>query len=446
MELNEKSDIKSNVEKLSPLQLKLNVEIPSDIVEKTFNRIFSNIQREVTIKGFRKGKAPLAQIKSIYGDRVKQDVVQDLIQNHYPSALTTHKLDPISYPEFEFNEPTDNKNFSFSARFDIRPDVQLKKYENLEVEKERLDFDVKKVDQVLENIRASRATHEDIAILRPAQLGDIAVIDFDGYVDDKPLEGGKGTDHRLELGAKQFIDGFEDGLVGMNVNETRILSLKFPDPYQSTELAGKPVQFKVTLKGLKTKVLPELTEDILKSLGGPTTVEELRKSIQNDLEGSEKKRIEDAFKNRLLKKLVEANPVEVPPSLLSEQKQTLINDFNERMKQQGMGEADLVAYAEKWDADFAKTASEMIQASFLVDAIARKHDLLCKNEDVEKKLEEYAQQTGIELSRIKEFYSKPEQTSRLTYMITEEKVIAHLMKTLKIKEVSKESLKHETEE
>ena len=113
MELNEKSDIKSNVEKLSPLQLKLNVEIPSDIVEKTFNRIFSNIQREVTIKGFRKGKAPLAQIKSIYGDRVKQDVVQDLIQNHYPSALTTHKLDPISYPEFEFNEPTDNKNFSF---------------------------------------------------------------------------------------------------------------------------------------------------------------------------------------------------------------------------------------------------------------------------------------------------------------------------------------------
>lgn len=438
-------NVKSNVEKLSTLQLKLNVEIPSEIVEQTFNRIFSDIQREVTIKGFRKGKAPLAQIKSLYGDRVKQDVVQDLIQKHYPWALNQHKLDPVSYPEFEFGEPVNDKNFSFSARFDVRPEVQLKKYENLEVEKEKLEFDMKKVDQVIENIRSSRATHEDIAILRPAQQGDIAVIDFDGYVDDKPLEGGKGTDHRLELGSKQFIEGFEDGILGMNVNDTRVLQLKFPDPYQAPELAGKAVQFKVTLKGLKTKVLPELTEDLLKSLGGPTTVEELRKSIQDDLEGSEKKRIEDAFKNRILKKLVEANPVEVPPSLLTEQKQSLIHDFSERMKQQGMSEADLAAYAIKWDADFSKTASEMIQASFLIDAIARKHDLVCTREDVEAKLDEYAKQTGIELSRIKEFYSKPEQSSRLTYMLTEDKVIAHLMKTLKIREVPKESLKHEAE-
>ncbi|MEK6774316.1 MAG: trigger factor [Bdellovibrionota bacterium] len=440
-----KSEIKSKVEKLSPLQLKLNIEIPSDIVEKTFNKIFSGIQRDVTIKGFRKGKAPLAQIKSLYADRVKQDVIQDLIQSHYPLALSEHKLNPISYPEFEFSEPTDNQNFSFSALFDIQPEVQLKKYENLEVEKEILDFDPKKVDQVLENIRTSRATFEDLVILRPAQLGDVAMIDFEGFVDDKPLEGGTGTDHRLELGAKQFIDGFEEGVVGMNINETRTLSLKFPDPYQSTELAGKPVQFKVTLKGIKIKVLPELTEEVLKSVGAPPTVEELRKSIQEDLEGTEKKRIEDAFKNRLLKKLVEANPVETPPSLLREQKETLVKDFAERMKQQGMNEADLITYTQKWDSDFTKTAKEMIQASFLVDAIARKHELVCNNEDVQAKLEEYSKQTGIELNRIKEFYTKPEQVSRLTYMITEEKVIAHLMKTLKINEVSKESLKHETE-
>ncbi len=438
-------NVKTNVEKLSPLQLKLNIEIPSEIVDQTFNKIFSDIQREVTIKGFRKGKAPLAQIKSIYSDRVKQDVVQDLIQKHYSFALTEHKLDPVSYPEFEFGEPVTNKNFSFSARFDVRPDVTLKKYENLEVEKERLDFDSSKVDQVIENIRTSRATHEDLAILRPAQQGDIAVIDFDGYVDDKPLEGGKGTDHRLELGSKQFIEGFEEGIIGMNVNDTRVLQLKFPDPYQAPELAGKSVQFKVTLKGLKAKVLPELNEEFIKTLGGPASLEELRKNIQDDLEGSEKKRIEDAFKNRILKKLVEANPVEVPPSLLNEQKQSLIHDFGERMKQQGMNESDLAAYAIKWDGDFTKTASEMIQASFLIDAIARKHDLVCTNEDLETKLNEYAKQTGIELTRIKEFYSKPEQASRLTYMITEEKVIAHMMKTLKIREVSKESLKHETE-
>ncbi len=445
MELSMKSEIKSKVEKVSTLQMKLNVEIPLEIVEKEFNKIYSDIQREVTLKGFRKGKAPIAQIKSMYSDRVKQDVVQSLIQSHYPTALVEHKLDPISYPEFEFGEPTNEKDFSFSATFDIRPEVELKKYENLEVEKEKLEFDSAQIDKTLENIRASRAGFEDIALLRPTQMGDVAVIDFEGFVDEKPLAGGTGTDHHLELGAKQFIEGFEDGLVGMNVGETRSLSLKFPDPYQAAELAGKPVQFKVTLKGIKTKVLPEFTEEFLKSIGAPGTVEEFRKSIQEDLEGSEKKRIEDAFKNRLLNKLVEANPVDIPPSLHREQKETLIKDFQGRMQQQGMTEADLATYVQKWDADFSKTANNMIQASFLVDAIARKHDLVCTREDMETKLNDYAKQTGIEITRIKEFYSKPEQTSRLTYMITEEKVIAHLMKTLKIKEVSKESLKHEAE-
>jgi len=443
MELNVKSEIKSNVENVTNLQRKLSVEIPSDVVGSAFKKMFEGIQREVTIKGFRKGKAPLAQIKALYEGRVKQDVVQDLIQKHYPTALSSHKLDPISYPEFEFNEPQDDKDFSFSAIFDVRPEVQLKKYENLEVEKEALTFDASKIDQVLENIRNSRATFEDIAILRPTQKGDTAVIDFEGFVDGKPLDGGTGTNHNLELGSKQFIEGFEDGLVGMNVNDTRTLSLKFPDPYQAAELAGKPVEFKVTLKGIKTKVIPELTEDVLKTLGGPTTVEELRKNIQEDLEGSEKKRIEDAFKNRLMKRLVEANPVDVPPSLMKEQKQSLIQDFSERMKQQGMTEGDLAEYVQKWEGDFAKTAAEMIQASFLVDAIARKHELTCTKEDVEKKLTEYTQQTGIDMVRIKEFYSKPEQMSRLTYMVTEEKVIAHLMKTLKIKEVSKDKLKDE---
>lgn len=435
--------MKSNVENVSSLQRRLNIAIPADQVSSAFDRIFKNLQKQVEIKGFRKGKAPLETIKGLYYDRVKSDVAQDLIQSHYSKALIEHKLEPISYPEFEFDQLSSDKEFSFSALFDIRPNVVLKKYENLEVEKEKLSFDEKKIDDVIENIRKSRALQENILILRPAQVGDVAVVDFEGFVDGKALENGQGKNHHLELGAKQFIEGFEEGVVGMNVNEVRTLNLKFPSPYHAAELAGKPVQFKVTLTGLKQKVLPEINAEFLKSVGAPENIDEFRSRIREDLEGSEKKRIEDAFKNRLLKKLVEANPVEVPPSLLNEQKQGLIKDFSERMKQQGMSEEDLAEYSKKWDADFAKTAAEMIQASFLVDSIAHKHDLVCKKEDLDRKFEEYTKQTGIEMSRIREFYSKPEQMSRLTYMITEEKVIAHLLKSIKIKEVSKESLKEE---
>ncbi|WP_347355922.1 trigger factor [Bdellovibrio sp.] len=435
--------MKSNVEKVSNLSRKLNIEVPAASVQTAFQKIFNGIQKEVTIKGFRKGKAPLATIKSLYADRVKQDVVQDLIQKHYSEALNEHKLEPISYPEFEFADPTENKDFSFSAAFDVRPEIALKKYEGLEVEKEKIEFDSKKVDQVLENIRASRATFEAVADDRAANKGDVAVINFEGFMGGAPLENGSGTDHNLELGANQFIEGFEDGIVGMKKGETKTLSLKFPDPYHSAELAGKPVEFKVTLNQIKTKVLPELTNEFIATLGGPSDLDALKKSIQEDLEQTETKRVEDAFKNRLLKTLVKENPVEVPPSLMKEQKASLVEDFKKRMTEQGMGPNDFASYVEKWDGDFEKTAAEMIQSSFLVDAIAKKHDLFCKKEDLDAKFAEYAQQTGIEESRIKEFYGRPEQASRLTYMLTEEKVIAFLNKSVKVKEVPAGSLKEE---
>ncbi|WP_410468749.1 trigger factor [Bdellovibrio bacteriovorus] len=322
--------MKSNVEKVSNLSRKLNIEVPAAAVQTAFQKIFNGIQKEVTIKGFRKGKAPLATIKSLYADRVKQDVVQDLIQKHYSEALNEHKLEPISYPEFEFADPTENKDFSFSAAFDVRPEIVLKKYEGLEVEKEKIEFDAKKVDQVLENIRASRATFEVIADDRAAKKGDVAVINFEGFMGGAPLENGSGTDHNLELGASQFIEGFEDGIVGMKKGETKTLSLKFPDPYHSAELAGKPVEFKVTLNQIKTKVLPELTNEFIATLGGPSDLDALKKSIQEDLEQTETKRVEDAFKNRLLKTLVKENPVEVPPSLMKEQKASLVEDFKKR--------------------------------------------------------------------------------------------------------------------
>src|SRR5207253_1917986 len=145
---------------------------------------------------------------------------------------------------------------------------------------------------------------------------------------------GTGTNHNLELGAKQFIDGFEEGVVGMKVGDTKTLNLKFPTPYHSADLAGKAVEFKVKLTGLKKKVLPELNDEFLATLGGPTSLEDLKKTIREDLEGTEKKRVEDAFKNRLLKKLVIENPVEVPSSLLKDQKNSLIEDFKKRMSEQ----------------------------------------------------------------------------------------------------------------
>lgn len=435
--------MKAQVQVTEGLQRKLNVEVPAEVVQSTYNKVFQDIQRHVEIKGFRKGKAPLSTVKTMYKERVVGDVAQELIQSHYPLALKEQSVEPISYPEFEFEDPKENKEFSFSAIFDIRPEVQVKKWEGLEVEKEKIVFNQAQFDQVINNIKQSRAQLTDVLEDRAAQNGDTAIIDFEGFVDGKPLPNGSGTDHNLELGAKQFIDGFEDGVVGMKVNGTKTLTLKFPDPYHSVELAGKAVEFKVVLKALKKKELPELNDELLAQIGTKQTVEEFKKTLKDDIEQTEKKRVEDAFKNRLIKKLVEANPVQVPASLLKEQKASLIEDFKKRMADQGMQEADFTAYVQKWDADFSKTAGEMIQSSFLIDKLAVDHNLTCSDEDLNKKFAEYAVQTGIEEARIKEWYSKPEQMSRLTYMITEEKVIKLLTEKAKIKEVDGKELKEE---
>lgn len=438
-----KAQMDVTVEVTQGLQRKLNVEIPQDVVNSTFDKIYQSIQRSVEIKGFRKGKAPLKTIKTMYKDRVQGDVAQDLIQSHYPEALKSQSVDPISYPEFEFEDPSENKDFSFSAIFDIRPEVKLKKWQGLEVEKEKFVLDQAKVDQALNNVRASRTTYVDVLEDRPAQNGDVAVIDFEGFVDGKPLENGKGEGHNLELGAKQFIEGFEEGVVGMKVGGQKTLNLKFPSPYHSAELAGKAVDFKVTLKSLKKKELPEITDEFLKSIGAQQNAEEFKKTVAQDLENSEKKRIEDNFKNTLLKKLVKENPVDVPVSLQKDQKAALIEDFKKRMTEQGMQPNEFETYVQKWDSDFAATAAEMIQSSFLIDKLAQENDLVCKKEDVDQRFEDYAKQTGIELSRIKEWYSKPEQMSRLTYMITEEKVIKLLTEKAKIKEVDAKDIKEE---
>lgn len=433
--------MKSSLTQVSSLERKLSVEIPVAVVRSTFDKVFRQIQKDANIRGFRPGKAPLATIRSLYADKVQQDVAQELIRSHYLQALDEHSLDPITYPEFEFDVPMEEKDFSFTASFEVRPPVELRKYEGVSVDSEKFELEETRVDAIIDNIRNAHASWVDVLEDRPAQTGDQAIIDFTGFLDGQPLENGSSQNFPLELGSRRLIDGFEDGIVGMKIGQEKTLDLKFPDPYTDPTLSGKPVQFKVKLTALKKKELPEINEEFLANkMGGMKSEEDLRRTIREDLEQSEKKRIEGDLKNRLLKQLVKLNPVEVPPSLLREQKASLVEDMRRRMTNQGMSEEEFKKYEEKWDADFEKTAGEMIQSGFIIDAIAEKHGLLWGEEDLQAKMQEYAQQTGIEYSKIVEFYSRPEQKRKLTYMITEEKVIEFLLKSAKINEVEKDKL------
>ncbi|MCM2280504.1 MAG: trigger factor [Bdellovibrionaceae bacterium] len=436
--------MKSTLETLSTLERKLNIVVPAQDVQAAFERAFKGIQQHATIKGFRKGKAPLTAIRQMFGDRVKQDVVQDIVQKHYATALDEHSLNPVSFPAIEFDEIKEGTEFSFSAEFEVRPDVKVAHFEKLPVKKEKFESKPEFVEQTLEDIRKSRAELGPVFEDRAAQMGDVAVIDFKGELLTGPLENGSAEGHPLELGSNSFIPGFEEGIVGMRVGQSKTVNVSFPETYHVQELAGKPVAFQVTLKELKKKNLPELNDEFAKSLGGQyDSLEALKKAIHDDHEKRETRRIQEDLKNRLMKVLVERNPVEVPKSLLTEQKKALVEDFKNRMTQQGMPEDKFEEYRDKWEHDFNDTARFMIQSSFLTDTIAKEYNLYAEAKDIEAKLNEYATQTGIDVARVKEFYGEQDRRSRLAYQVTEEKVIDFLISKADLKEVSRAEIEKE---
>lgn len=433
--------MKSSVEKMDGLFRRVKVEIPAQAVNSAFDRVYKGIQKKANIKGFRPGKAPLSTVKSLYGQQVQGDVLNDLLNEGYQNALDEHDLTPIGQPQIQIGEFGQDKDLSFSAEFEVRPEVNLKKYEGLKVEKEKFVLDEAQVDQVLENIRKAQAEQVPVFEDRPAQEGDVAIVDFEGFIDGQPLPNGKGENHPLELGANQFIEGFEEGVVGMRAGTSKDIELKFPEDYHAKDIAGKPVTFKVTLKELKKKSLPELNDELAKKAGPFDSLEALKEAIRQDITENEEKRIQDDLKNRILRELVKNNPVEVPTTLKDQQKQMIIEDVRQRLSQQGMGPEEFEDYKTKWDSDFEDSANFMIQSTFLVDTIAEKENLKVSLRDVEQRIQEYAEKTGIDINRLNEYYKDSDRKSRMAFQMTEEAVVKFLVDKADLKEVDKKDLK-----
>lgn len=436
--------MKTTLEKPSKLERKLHVEVPAEKVNETLERVYANIQDSVTIKGFRKGKAPIATVKTMYKDRVQDDVIREIIESNYFEAVQSEKLEPISQPQFEFDKLIEGEAFKFTASFEVKPEVKLEQHEGLPVEKEKLELDDERVDSHLLRLRESKATEAPLFEDRPAQKGDLATVDFEGFIAGAPVENSKGVDQTVELGNSGFIPGFDDGIIGMRTGITSSLNLKFPEDYPN-DLANKDVTFKVTLKKLAKKSLPDLNEDFVKTVSDFKSVDELKNAIRDDIKKSEEGRIKKDLRNRILKALVERNPVEVPPTLLREQKMALMADIQQRMQQQGFNQDQFKEYVAKWDQDFENSAKFIIQSSFLINAVADKHGLKATSNEMDERLTTYAAETGIEVKKLKEFYGQPDRQSSLRFQITEEKVVDYLISKANVRELSKDKLTPERE-
>ena len=435
--------MKTEIETLSNLERKLNIHIPADQVDSEFTNAFKYLQKSVEVKGFRKGKTPLATIRSLYGDKIKGDVAQNLVQTFYFKALKEHDLVPVGMPDIDFQNPEEGKEFSFTAKFEVQPEIELTQMDNLEVKKEKIEITDDQVDKNIEQILENQAKMEDVVLIRDLKNGDFADIDFEGFIDNEPLENGAAKGHVLEIGSDSFIPGFEQGLVGMKPQESKSINIAFPDDYHVEHLKGKPVTFKVTLNKIKEKIKPELNDDFVKRKGEHTTKEKLKTQLKKDIIKKKKKRAESDLKNRLFKALVAANPFDIPESLVKEQRSALVEDFKQRMQGQGISANEFAEYQQKWESDFSETAEFMVRSALLIQKIAKEHDLNASKDDLEAKLQEFADQTGLDLSKVKEFYQQGQQSANLEFQITEEKTFKFLLEKANVTEVPADELKEE---
>ena len=425
--------MKSNIEDLSNLEKKLNIQVSPQEVNVEFNKAFKYLQKNVESKGFRKGKTPITVIRKLYSEKIKGDVIQALVEHFYPKALKEHDLIPSGEPNVDCQNIEENKEFGFTVCFEILPEIGEVHIDSLEVEKQKMDIDDHSVNQNLENILENESTMEDVTLIRELKQGDCADIDFLLHKEN-PGENYPIKNHILEIGSDSFFTpGFEKGLLGMKPGENRILDLKFPDNYHEKPLQGKTAKFEVTLNKIKKKIKPELNDEFVKKISSFQTVEEFKSNLKKNLTESREKQIKEDLKEKIFQALVEANPVEIPKSLVKKQKSELSNRIRKEMKDAKVSEDVIDRHLKTQEEDLSKRAEFTLKCGLLIRKIVEKNDLKPSEKDFEDYLKKIAKQLNIDLEKIRrESIGRKDIKRNFESDIIEEKVFEFLLSKAKV--------------
>ncbi len=433
------------VEDVSSIKKKLIFEVASEQVDIEIHRVFQKIGKTAKVKGFRAGKVPESVLEKYYGAQMEQDVLSSLINDTYFRALQEHNIPVVGEPNIvESSGINKGEAFTYEAEVEIKPEVTAKDYTKLSLEKEKFVADPKAVEGQLEEMRTSKAQLE-VTKRKKARKGDSVVIDFEGFIDENAFAGGKGEDHVLELGSGSFIPGFEEKVIGMQREDAKDVEVSFPEDYGQAELAGKPAVFKVVLKEIKEKVVPNLDDEFAKSFG-VDTLDELREQLKTSYETQETNRVENDLREKLVSILIERNPLEVPEAMIAKQLDYMYENITNRMQSQGMSPERLGITPESFRENYRTTAIEQVSGNLILEAIGRQESIVADETEIDAKLEEIATMSNAPIDMVKKYYAGPEARSGLMAQIAEEKVVGFLLESAKVKEIAPKKPKKEAVE
>lgn len=387
-------------------EVKLEITIEAEKFDNAIKKVYFQNAKYFNIPGFRKGKAPQNIVEKYYGKEIfYEDAFNDVVPAEYEKALEENKIDAVSKPEIDVVTMEKGQDLVFTAVVQTKPEAKLKKYKGIEIEK--IEYNVKDsdIDNELKDMQDKNSrlvTVED----RPAQKDDTAVIDFEGFVDGVPFDGGKAENHNLVLGSHSFIEGFEDQVIGMNIGQEKEINVTFPEEYFSKNLAGKPAVFKVKLNELKKKELPKLDDEFAKDVSEYDTLDELKQSIEEKLEKQfkdrEKYEKEDAAVRELLKEL----EVDIPSGMIEMEVENMMRDMEQRMSYQGLKMEQYLKMMNKTEEQLKKEyepqAIDAIKSRLAIEVVIKSEKIEATDEEINAKIEEMAANYGKEPKELQE--------------------------------------------
>lgn len=395
------------VEKLEKNMAKLTVEVPAEEFDKALTAAYNKNKGRFNIPGFRKGKAPQAMIEKMYGAGVLyEDAVNEALDATYAGAAEESGLDIVSRPEISIVQVEKGQNLIYTATVAVKPDVTLGEYKGIEVTKASAEVTEEDIAAELKRVQEQNSRLVSVED-RAVEDGDQTVVDFEGFVDGKTFEGGKGEDYPLTIGSHSFIDTFEEQLIGKKIGEVCEVNVTFPNEYHATDLAGKPAMFKVTVKEIKKKELPELTDEFASEVSEFETLEEYKNDIKVKL--AEKKEKEAATENEdnVVQKVVENSTMEIPEPMIESQVNNMVNDYARRMQSQGLSLDQYMKFTgmtiESLKDQMKPQALKRIQTRLVLEAVAKAENITVADEAVEKEIAGMAEAYKMEADQVKEY-------------------------------------------
>jgi len=398
--------MKVHVEEISPIKKKVHVEVPEDHVAKEIDSFYDELKKKAKIKGFRPGKAPRSILERYFKDYTTGEVLQRLIQETFPKALSEVSCSPVAPPAFDPQELESGKPFRYAAIVEVKPEIKIEDYAGLNLEGKKEDVGDEELEERLKSLQNLHAQLKTISEPREIRTGDYVILDYDATMDGKPLDEGKGIDVPVEVGSGRFIPTLEEKLIGLKPEDERDVDVSFPADYAYKKWAGKTVSFHVKVKEIKEKILPALDEEFAKDLGGFDSLEALKVKLREDMQKAKEMALDRHLKDQIVDQLLQKNSFEIPPSLVEDQNQALVSEAKLRLASQGMNLKDMDISEDKLREDYRAVAERQVKTYLILEKIAGQEGISVSDEEVQDRLKEISERSHQKLEAVKRYYEK----------------------------------------